>query len=77
MAQDQDADTLDTMVKRYIEDVVWSLLKAGHFAGDIGGYHLVTATESGLAAVRIDWGPTIPGSGMMTQDAKLTLRMEA
>ena len=77
LEQHQDADVLDTMVKRYMEDVIWSLLKAGHFADDIGGYHLVTTTEAGLADIDIDWGPTIPGSDTMTQDAKLTLRMEA
>lgn len=76
--QHQKPDTLDTLLKRYVEDVMWSLLKAGHFAGDIGGYHLVTATEAGTAPVTIDWGPAMPGGGsMMTQDAKLTLRMEA
>ncbi len=76
LEQHQDPDRLDDMIKRYMEDVVWTLLKAGHFADGIGGYHLVVSPDAATADTMINWGPTIPTSGTMTQDAKLTLRME-
>ena len=75
--QGQDEDVLDIQIKRYLEDVVWALLKAGHFAGSIGGYHLVINEAAGPDSLRVDWGETQSGAGTMTQDAKFTIQMEA
>lgn len=78
LEQHQDADVLDSMLKRYVEDVAWALLKAGHFANSLGGYHLVTSVDEGpLESVQINWGPTVDRDGTMTQGASFNLRMEA
>ena len=74
--QGQDEDVLDIQIKRYLEDVVWTLLKAGHFAGSIGGYQLVIDEAAGPDSLRVDWGETLPGAGTMTQDATFTISMK-
>lgn len=70
VATDQDEEKVELAIFRYMEDVLWNLLKAGHFDSTIT-WHMVGETA---AHPQIEWGAILTrGSGRYMKDARITV----
>lgn len=67
----RDIAKLQRMIWRYIDDVIWKLLKEGHFAStDTVGFNL-----GNVGTPRKDWGPVLTNrtTTQYRQDARIIL----